>query len=342
MMIDGRAMTLAAAAVGAALLIGPGQALGPTAAQAQSRDWINPDVVALREEVAALRQEVARLSGVDIDPNALAALGGDGASSVRIDQIEAELRRLVGSVEQLTFRQEAIERRLGLSPNAGAPVSSGQFGASAPAGVAAAAPLTGAPGAGPAPAGAPRAGQTIGGAASPGEATSGVLGSLGGDGAAPGGPAVVDTPKFDNPAAATAPAAAPAAPAGAVSGATFDEGLDLLRRNDIEGAAQRFEAFAAAAPNDPRAGDAIYWLGETFFARGDYTEAARNFLRVFREYREADRAPDSLLKLGMSLARLNKVTEACRTLAEVRNLYPNATPTVLRRAELEINNAGCT
>ena len=49
------------------------------------------------------------------------------------------------------------------------------------------------------------------------------------------------------------------------------------------------------------AGNAQYWLGETHYVRRDYKAAATAFLNGYTTFENSPKAPDSLLKLGMTL-----------------------------------------
>jgi TolA-binding protein len=50
----------------------------------------------------------------------------------------------------------------------------------------------------------------------------------------------------------------------------------------------------------------------------------------------------SLLKLGMSLSRLNAKPEACGTFAEVAKKYPRASNSIKARLKAEQKLANCT
>ena len=57
----------------------------------------------------------------------------------------------------------------------------------------------------------------------------------------------------------------------------------------------------------------------------DYAAAAAAFARNYRLYGKDDtKAPDNLLKLGMSLQALQETDKACRTYAELAEEFPNA------------------
>ncbi len=101
-----------------------------------------------------------------------------------------------------------------------------------------------------------------------------------------------------------------------------------------------FRTFLSKYPDHKLAGDAYYWLGETYFAQSDYKQAAQNFLQGYRSYPASEKAPDSLLKLGMSLSRLGQKPKACGAYAEVTKKYATAAA-VRNKALLEMKRAGC-
>ncbi len=94
-------------------------------------------------------------------------------------------------------------------------------------------------------------------------------------------------------------------------------------------------------PEDPLAGNAKYWLGETFYVRGDFRNAAVTFAEGFQRYPDSTKAPDNLLKLGMSLAQLEKKDDACGAFGELLKRYPDATASILQRATRERERLGC-
>ena len=51
----------------------------------------------------------------------------------------------------------------------------------------------------------------------------------------------------------------------------YDFATDFLRRQDFAGAEVALRAFLKANPSDPLAANAQYWLGESLYARGDFT-----------------------------------------------------------------------
>ena len=69
--------------------------------------------------------------------------------------------------------------------------------------------------------------------------------------------------------------------------------------------------------------------------------AAESFLAVSTKYEHSGKAPDSLLRLGQSLAALKKKEAACATLAEVGRKYPHASASVKRSVAAEQKRVHC-
>ncbi len=114
-----------------------------------------------------------------------------------------------------------------------------------------------------------------------------------------------------------------------------------LRQARYVEAEQAFRAFLRRHSDGRFAGNAYYWLGETYYAQGKYRLAAIRFADGFRKFPKHAKAPDNLLKLGMTMARLKKTKEACESLAELKRRFPKAPNYVKRRAARERKKLGC-
>jgi len=121
----------------------------------------------------------------------------------------------------------------------------------------------------------------------------------------------------------------------------YDAAFALLRQGDFAGAERAFAAFLKAFSTHPLAANAQYWLGETFYVRKDYAHAAEAFLKGYQNYRDRPKAPDSLLKLAMSLAALGNKQEACAALEELSTRFPNASQAVRQRAMAQRRRLAC-
>jgi len=117
--------------------------------------------------------------------------------------------------------------------------------------------------------------------------------------------------------------------------------FDLLRKAKYGEAETALQAFVEQHPDEPLAANARYWLGETFYVRGDYARAAEVFLDGYQKRRNGSKAPDSLLKLGMSLANLDKKQEACATFDEIAKAFPELSSRVRDRVARERQRTDC-
>jgi tol-pal system protein YbgF len=154
------------------------------------------------------------------------------------------------------------------------------------------------------------------------------------------------TPPGVAPAEAASAAAAARPSAGGVlpNGSATDQynhAFGLLKKADYSGAEAELKAFVARHPHDPMAGNAQYWLGETYYTRGRFMEAASAFAEGYKRYPKASKAADGLLKLGMSLARANQKQNACVALAQLDHDFPNPGASIRDRAAAEKKHLGC-
>lgn len=121
----------------------------------------------------------------------------------------------------------------------------------------------------------------------------------------------------------------------------YEEAYRWLGRQDFAAAEKSFQRFLASYPNDQLADDAQYWLGESYYVRKQYKQAADTFLTGYRKYPSGNKAPDSLLRLGMSLKQLGQTQAACETFAEVKAKFPNASDYVATKAAEMRKESGC-
>src|SRR6185369_17950738 len=106
-------------------------------------------------------------------------------------------------------------------------------------------------------------------------------------------------------------------------------------QKDYAGAEGAFRGLVRAYPDDPLAGNAQYWIGESYYRRGQYKNAADAFLKGYKKYKSGDKAPETLLKLGMSLAALGQKDAACSTFGELKTKFPKAPETVRDEVKAE-------
>jgi tol-pal system protein YbgF len=124
--------------------------------------------------------------------------------------------------------------------------------------------------------------------------------------------------------------------------AMYDGAFLSLRQARYDEAESRLKTFLKTHPKHRLAENAKYWLGETYYVRGKFQEAAVSFGEGFQQFPAGSKAPDSLLKLAMSLGSINKKQDACTTLGELKKRFPNASAIIRNRAEQEKKTLACS
>lgn len=128
---------------------------------------------------------------------------------------------------------------------------------------------------------------------------------------------------------------------GATPNEVFLAGKKAVESRDYETARRALSAHRAAWPNDPVAGQVLHYLGEAQFWQKNFFEAANAHLEAHKNFPEAPTAPDNLLGLGLALAGLNQREVACATYAEVIKQYPEARARLGERVKDEQASARC-
>ena len=129
-------------------------------------------------------------------------------------------------------------------------------------------------------------------------------------------------------------------PAGSAT-AQYNAAFGLVRKADYPAAEEALRSFIRQHPNDPLAGNAQYWLGESYYAHGKFTEAASAFAAGYKRYPKGPKAADELLKLGRSLASADQKHNACIALMQLDRDFPHPGSAVKDRATQEKKKLGC-
>jgi tol-pal system protein YbgF len=290
----------------------------------------------LERDLSMLQRQVYR------GAPAMAAPGGGSTNAadveIRMERLEAQMRDLTGRVEQTSNGLEQLRQRLE-QINSDLDVRLGEAGGGA-AGLA-----PGRPGAaGPPPAAssskfAAEAPPPSGGLMPPGTVVPPP--SSGGGGLNP----IFNTLSPPGTAPPRSPAPEPAnlapSPGGGSVNEQFNRAFGLVKQADYTNAEAALRAFIEAHPNDALAGNAQYWLGQTYYARNRYQDAAGAFAEGYKRYPKSAKAAEDLLYLGMSLAKSDQKKNACLALGQLEQAFPNASAAVRERANAEKKRLAC-
>ena len=124
-------------------------------------------------------------------------------------------------------------------------------------------------------------------------------------------------------------------------GDLYQAGYSHMLAGDYQLAEQVFRDFVDIYPGDAQTPNAMFWLGEAQFSQGNYTDAAKTFLDAHEKFPQAEKGADTMLKLGMSLAALDKREPACATYRQTLTNYPGATQAVRSKVQQEQLKASC-
>ena len=106
------------------------------------------------------------------------------------------------------------------------------------------------------------------------------------------------------------------------AGGHYAAGLEAFKAKDYTSAESELKSALKEKPGK-QTGNALYWLGETYYAQKNYKSAAGSFLDSYKRYPDGNKSGPSLYKLGLSLFALDRGTEGCKIMREVRSRYAN-------------------
>jgi tol-pal system protein YbgF len=333
--------------------------IAPTlAARAQDRG-MQDRLDRLERDLSMLQRQVYRGG-----PAQVFSAGSAGAvdAEVRMERLETQMRELTGrledavnGVEQLRHRLEQInsdidlrlsqDQRLGQAPSQG-PLRNSTPSAHASAGITDASPAGQLVMRSPSPTAGSGRSRLATDPAPPGTLVPPPPDRLGAAGTLtpPGTPPRLRPSDPDALNVGTAgnlrPPSAGELPAGSAS-AQYNTAFGLLKQADYPAAEEALKTFIAQHPKDPLVGSAQYWLGETYYARGRYAEAASAFAEGYKSYPKGTKAADELLKLGMSLGRANQKQNACVAFAQLDHDFPNPGSSIKEHSLAEKKRLGC-
>ncbi len=121
----------------------------------------------------------------------------------------------------------------------------------------------------------------------------------------------------------------------------YQRAYNILSKGDIEAARVAFKAFIKDYPDHTLTSNAYYWLGQTFYVRQYYQNAATTFAEGYLKFPEGSKAADQLFKLAISLDLLKKTTEACATFKKLDEEFPDAPSRISNRAQTYKDKLDC-
>ncbi len=305
-------LTIAIACAGA-LLMEPGAAFSQS--RSGTGSGVDSRIDRIEREIQTLSRAVFR--GEQPPPGASLPGQGGGVNAasaaqieLRLSQIESDMRDLTGRVEEMSFQIRQLEQRMEENRQAAGGLFQGQQRRQPPS-VFNQAPATG-------------------------SRTNTPYAAEQNSPQQQGGAQQLGTLRSDSRGNLTAPRASGSDPS-----AQYDAAFALIRQQDYDAAETAFRSFLDRFPNHSLAANAMYWLGETYYVRGQYESAARVFAEAYQKYPDGNKAPDNLLKMGMSLSGMGSAKDACVAFAQLGKQFPTGAGPILSRAEQEMRRLNC-
>jgi tol-pal system protein YbgF len=121
----------------------------------------------------------------------------------------------------------------------------------------------------------------------------------------------------------------------------YELAVSFMKIGDYETAEFALKEFIDKNKDHDLAGSAQYWYGETFRIRQLYSDAATAYLDGYQNYPKSNKAPDNLLKLGITMVQLGEKDQGCKMILGIKKEYPKANKSVLQKAQYEQKKFKC-
>ena len=121
----------------------------------------------------------------------------------------------------------------------------------------------------------------------------------------------------------------------------YEFAVSFMKIGDYETAEFALKEFIDKNKDHDLAGSAQYWYGETFRIRQLYSDAATAYLDGYQNYPKSKKAPDNLLKLGITMVQLGEKDQGCKMISGIKKEYPKANKSVLQKAQYEQKKFKC-
>lgn len=128
----------------------------------------------------------------------------------------------------------------------------------------------------------------------------------------------------------------PASPVGAPSepAALYRAAYEDYLRGNFDLAIQGFREYNGRYPNTELADDALFWIGECYYAKRDFKGAVESFTALLNTHKTSDKAAAALLKKGLALLEMGDRAQAVINLQYVLYEHPGSKEASLARERL--------
>lgn len=115
----------------------------------------------------------------------------------------------------------------------------------------------------------------------------------------------------------------------------YEAAYSTFKEKKFKEAREKFEAFIKEFPKDSLAGNAQFWIGESYYAEEDYAGAIVEYDALLKNYPNSEKAIGALLKQGYAFIEMGDKKAAKGILEQLRGKYPKSKEAELAKRKLE-------
>jgi tol-pal system protein YbgF len=104
----------------------------------------------------------------------------------------------------------------------------------------------------------------------------------------------------------------------------YTKGMETLKAGDLAGARDIFAKFLEQYPHHDLAGDAQFWIGDTYYNERNYEPAILAYQEVIKQYPNREKVPAAMLKQALCFRAIKDVKSARYVLKKLAEEHPKS------------------
>ena len=120
----------------------------------------------------------------------------------------------------------------------------------------------------------------------------------------------------------------------------YNNAIQAYNRGFYDEAELGFEEVLKQFPSHMLAGNAQYWLGEVYTKQGQMYQAKTAFKKGYENYKNGNKAADSLYRLGMILESTGEKQKACIVFLSFSDEFPKANADLKAKVQNKVKSLG--
>lgn len=119
----------------------------------------------------------------------------------------------------------------------------------------------------------------------------------------------------------------------------YNQALDFYYQGRFQEAEDMFKKFLENFSNSPFYDNAMFWIGQIYYSKGEYNKAVEEFSKLISlckegKLKDCNKEPIAMLKLAYSYIKLNKNNDARKVLKKLINKYPKSEESLVAKRKL--------